>query len=91
MTDVTRETTIINKLGLHARAAAHLVSVTNKYTSQISIEKNGIRVDAKSILGMMTLAAGPGTSIRVHCIGDDAEAAADAVCECIANKFGEAE
>ena len=91
MTDVTRDTTIINKLGLHARAAAHLVRVTNQYACQISIEKNGVRVDAKSILGMMTLAAGPGTPIRIHCEGADAEAAADAVCACIANRFGEAE
>ena len=88
---LNQDVEIINKLGLHARAAAALVRVTNQFQSDITVAKGGIAVNAKSILGMMTLAAGPGSILRIQCSGDDAEAAMKAVVQCIENRFGEAE
>ena len=91
MTQVVREIRIINKLGLHARAAATLVRVTSQFACDIKIEKGNFTVDAKSILGMMTLAAGMGSTVRIKCNGQDADAAADAIEQCIENRFGEEE
>ncbi len=91
MSVLNQDVEIINKLGLHARAAAALVRVTNQFDSDITLAKGGIAVNAKSILGMMTLAAGPGSTIRVKCAGDDADAAMTAVIDCITNRFGEPE
>ena len=91
MTEVSKTVEIINKLGLHARAAATLVRVTAQFQCEIKLVKGNYTVDAKSILGMMTLAAGPGTTLVVHCSGDDAEEAATAVAGCISNRFGEDE
>ncbi len=91
MNEVVRNITIINKLGLHARAAATLVRVTSRFNCEIKLEKGQFTVDAKSILGMMTLAASPGTTLVLRCCGDDANDAADAIEACIANRFGEDE
>ena len=91
MSEIVNEVTIINRLGLHARAAATLVRVTSRFESDIKVEKGNFSVDAKSILGMMTLAAGPGTVLRVRCNGDDAETAMAAVRACIEGRFGEDE
>ena len=91
MTDVTKELKIINRLGLHARAAATLVRVTSQFECDIKIEKGNFTVDAKSILGMMTLAAALGSTVRIRCIGIDAAEAADAIELCINNRFGEEE
>lgn len=82
---------IINKLGLHARAAAQLVRVTSQFKCSITIGKDGFETDGKSILGMMSLAAGRGSILTVHCDGEDAGTAMDAIVECIANRFGEDE
>ncbi|MEE2757390.1 MAG: HPr family phosphocarrier protein [Myxococcota bacterium] len=91
MTEVIREIRIVNKLGLHARAAAALVRVTSQFACDIKMEKGNFTVDAKSILGLMTLAAGLGSMVRVKCSGEDATAAADAIEQCIDSRFGEEE
>ena len=88
---VTKEFEIQNRLGLHARAAATLVRVTGQYDAEVTIEKDGQSVNGKSILGMMTLAAAQGSTIKVTCEGHDCEAAIDAIGACIDDKFGEGE
>jgi len=83
--------TIINKLGLHARAAAKLVSTSSTYTSKIKISYNGKEVDAKSIMSVMMLAASKGSEITLHVSGDDEAAAMNAITELINNRFDEDE
>jgi phosphocarrier protein len=85
------ETTIVNKLGLHARASAKLTQVASGFKSEVWLSRNGRRVNAKSIMGVMMLAAGKGSSVVVEAEGDDAQAALDAICELIADRFGEGE
>jgi len=85
------ETTIVNKLGLHARASAKLTQVASGFKSEVWLSRNGRRVNAKSIMGVMMLAAGKGSSVVVEAEGDDAQAALDAICNLIADKFGEGE
>jgi len=85
------ETTIVNKLGLHARASAKLTQVASGFKSEVWLSRNGRRVNAKSIMGVMMLAAGKGSSIVVEAEGNDAQAALDAICNLIADKFGEGE
>lgn len=86
---VRRSFTISNKLGLHARAAAKLVQVTNQFQSRIRLLKNGQEADAKSILGILTLSCPQGTEIEVHAEGNDAAEAVKALALLIENKFGE--
>lgn len=86
-----RNITIINKLGLHARAASKFVTVANGYSAEIHVSKDAQRVNAKSIMGVMMLAASQGTGIRVEAEGEDAEAAIDALEELVNNRFGEPE
>jgi phosphocarrier protein len=83
--------TIINKLGLHARAASKFVSVANGYTSEIHVRKESQRVNAKSIMGVMMLAASKGTEIVLEAEGDDAEAAIESLLVLINNRFDEEE
>lgn len=83
--------TIINKLGLHARAAGKLVETTTRYDSDITIEKEGRNVDGKSIMAIMMLAAGKGTEIRIKVNGDDEQAAIEDIVNLINNRFGEDE
>ena len=85
------ETPIINKLGLHARASAKLTQLASKFSSEIWLTRNGRRVNAKSIMGVMMLAAGKGSSVLIEASGADADAALKALQDLIANKFGEAE
>jgi phosphocarrier protein HPr len=82
--------TIINKLGLHARASAKLVSLAGKYQSQIEVINGTKTINAKSIMGVMVLAAAQGTTIELHVDGVDEQAATDALIELINNRFGEA-
>ena len=82
---------IINKLGLHARAAARFVTVASAYPCDIELEKNGQRVNGKSIMGVMMLAASRGTELVLSTCGDNEAGAADALEELIAEKFGEHE
>lgn len=83
--------TIINKLGLHARAAGKLVETTSRFSCDITIEKDGRNVDGKSIMAMMMLAAGKGTDITVKTNGEDEEEAIKAVLALINDRFGEDE
>jgi len=85
------EATITNKLGLHARASAKLTQLASGFQSEIHLTRNGRRVNAKSIMGVMMLAAGKGSSISVEAEGVDAEAALAAIGALIADKFGEGE
>ena len=83
--------TISNKLGLHARASAKLTKLAGSFKSEIHLSRNGRRVNAKSIMGVMMLAAGKGTSIIVDTEGADADAALQAILKLIADRFGEGE
>jgi phosphocarrier protein HPr len=85
------EAPIINKLGLHARASARLTQLASKFASEIWLTRNNRRVNAKSIMGVMMLAAGKGSSVLIEANGADADAALKALQELIANKFGEGE
>ncbi|HEX9083194.1 MAG TPA: HPr family phosphocarrier protein [Gemmatimonadaceae bacterium] len=84
-----REVRILNKLGIHARPAAEIVKTAAKFKSAITIVRDDLEVNAKSIMGVMMLAAEHGAMIVLRAIGDDAEAALDAISAVIANKFGE--
>ncbi len=80
---------IINELGLHARAAALFVKTANKFESDIQVERDGIEVNGKSIMGVLMLKAAQGTYIDVRAVGEDAESALAALEELVANRFGE--
>ena len=84
-----REVTIVNKLGLHARAAAKLVTLAGAYEAEVRLWRDGRGVNAKSIMGVMMLAAAKGTVLRVVAEGADAAAAADALAALVADRFGE--
>ncbi|MBU0498560.1 MAG: HPr family phosphocarrier protein [Gammaproteobacteria bacterium] len=85
------EIKIINKLGLHARAAARFATLARNFASDIQIDKGGRRVNGKSIMGIMMLAAGQGTTLTLHAEGEDEEGALSQLQGLIANRFGEAE
>lgn len=80
---------VANEAGIHARPAAEIVKLAAKFHSEIVIVRDGLEVNAKSIMGVMMLAAECGASILIRAEGDDAEAALDALAELIANRFGE--
>ncbi|HEX7055028.1 MAG TPA: HPr family phosphocarrier protein [Burkholderiales bacterium] len=82
---------IVNKLGLHARAAAKFTHVASGFKSEIWLSRAGRRVNAKSIMGVMMLAAGRGSTVRIEAEGPDAEAALAALTRLVADKFGEGE
>jgi phosphocarrier protein HPr len=84
-----REVKIVNKLGIHARPAAEIVKTAGKFKSSITIIRDDLEVNAKSIMGVMMLAAEFGSTVVLRATGDDGEAALDALAACIANKFGE--
>jgi len=85
------ETEIVNKLGLHARASAKLTQTAGRFAAEVWLSRNGRKVNAKSIMGVMMLAAGKGSRITVETNGADAEPALAAVLALIADKFGEGE
>ena len=87
----SRSADIVNKLGLHARAAAKLTHLASGFQSEIWISRAGRRVNAKSIMGVMMLAAGQGSSVLLEAEGADAERALAALAKLIADKFGEGE
>ena len=87
----TKSTTIVNKLGLHARASAKLTKLANKFRSTIWITKDHRRVNAKSIMGVMMLAAAKGSVLDIEADGPDAESAVTAIVTLIEQKFGEEE
>ena len=80
---------IVNRLGLHARAAAKLVHVASAHEASVTLIAGGQEVDAKSILGVLMLAAAQGTFLTLRCEGPDEEAAAEAILQIVADRFGE--
>ena len=86
-----QEVEIINKLGLHARASTKLTQVASQFNSQIWIERGPRRVNAKSIMGVMMLAASKGSKVTLEATGEDETAAIGALVELIGNRFGEGE
>ena len=88
---ISREVTISNKLGLHARAAAKLVSTASGFGAEVTLDKQGQRVNGKSIMGVMMLAASKGTALQISIDGDDEEQAMAALTALIDDKFGEGE
>ena len=85
------EVEIINQLGLHARASAKLTQLAGKFQSEVWMSRNGRRVNAKSIMGVMMLAAARGTTVIIETSGPDEEEAMAALLELIKEKFGESE
>ena len=86
---LSRTVTIVNQRGLHARAAARFVKLAARFSSDITVAKNGTEVSGLSIMGLMMLAAGPGTEVVIRAKGADAGAAIDALDALIANRFDE--
>ena len=86
-----RDIEIVNKLGLHARASAKLTQTATRFKCEVNLERNGRRVNAKSIMGVMMLAAGKGTTIQMETEGDDETDAMTALVSLIEDKFGEGE
>ena len=87
---ISKDFTINNKLGLHARPSAQLTQIAGRYESEVFIARNGRRVNAKSIMGVMMLAAGPGANVTVDAEGPDEQQAIDAIGVLIESGFGEA-
>jgi len=85
------EVEIVNKLGLHARAAAKLTEIAGGFAAEVWLSRNGRRVNAKSIMGVMMLAAGKGSRVVIEADGEDAEAALAALVALIGGRFGEEE
>jgi phosphocarrier protein HPr len=86
-----REVEIVNKLGLHARASAKLTQTASRFESEVWLSRNGRRVNAKSIMGVMMLAAAKGSTVLIETAGTDEEQAIGALTDLIANRFGENE
>lgn len=88
---ISKEVEIINKLGLHARASTKLTQTASQFASEVWITRNGRRVNAKSIMGVMMLAAAKGSTITLETNGSDEQAAMDALTALITDYFGEGE
>jgi phosphocarrier protein len=88
---ISREVEIINKLGMHARAAAQFVQLASGYVSHIELEKDNRRVNGKSIMGVMMLAASKGSTVTLHASGEDEEESINRLEELINNRFNEDE
>ena len=86
---IKKEIVVINKLGIHARPAAMFVKIANKFSCYVFVEKDGERVNGKSIMGLMMLAAGPGSKLKVEAQGGDAQQALGAIESLLRNKFNE--
>ena len=86
---IERTVQIVNKNGLHARPAAEIVKISARFQSEITLVKDGMEVNGKSIMGVMMLAAECGSSLLMRADGHDADAALDALSTLIVNKFGE--
>jgi phosphocarrier protein len=88
-TFLTKELTIVNKLGIHARPAAVFVKTANRFVSEILVEKDGEKINGKSIMGLMMLAAGPGSKLTLHVRGDDAQQAITELEALVERRFDE--
>ena len=86
---VTREMVVVNKLGIHARPAAMFVKTANRFECDVFVEKDGERINGKSIMGLMMLAAGPGSKLTVHADGADAARALSELDALLKRKFDE--
>ena len=86
---VSRELLIINKRGLHARASAKFVQMVERFNAEVFVTRGNETVGGTSIMGLMMLAAGPGTTVKVAAVGPDAQPAVDALAALIADKFNE--
>jgi len=86
---IVRDVQIVNKKGLHARASAKFVQAVERFNAQVWVTRGGETVGGTSIMGLMMLAAGPGTTITVAAAGADAEAALTAIAELVESKFNE--
>jgi phosphocarrier protein HPr len=86
---LSRQATIVNQRGLHARAAAKFVRMAEAFSARVEVERDDVTVAGTSILGLMLLAAGAGTVLTLRAEGDDAEAALDALCGLITRGFDE--
>ena len=91
MSEISRTVEIINKLGMHARAAAKFVNLASSFNSFVQVERNGQKVDGKSIMGVMMLAAAKGTEITLHINGNDADKCINALENLVHNRFDEDE
>ena len=89
MEEITEDLVVVNTLGMHARPAATLVESVLQFASEVHLQMNGNRVNAKSIMGLLTLAAAHGSRVTVTCRGPDAQAAMDSVRTLFASGFGE--
>lgn len=85
----SRQVTVVNQLGMHARAAARFVHLAAGFTSQVRVARHGREVDGKSIMGILLLAASRGTTITISATGTDAQAAVDALSDLVTSGFGE--
>ncbi len=88
---IEEQVEIVNRLGLHARAATRFVTLASRFASEVELERNGHKVNGKSIMGVMMLAAGRGTRLTLRVAGPDEAEAAAAIRELIGARFGEAE
>ena len=86
---VSKDLLIINKRGLHARASAKFVQMVERFTSEIWVTRGSETVGGRSIMGLMMLAAGPGTTVKVSALGPDAEEAIKAITDLVESKFNE--
>ena len=84
-----RTVEIVNERGLHARASAKFVKLAGSFDAEIQVARDGTSVDARSIMGLMMLAAGIGSSVEISAEGPEATAALDALCELVSNRFDE--
>ena len=89
MSTAEGEYEIVNDLGLHARAAAQLVKLANRFKSEVTLECEGQTVNAKSIMGVLMLAAGKGMKVKIRCKGEDAATCLEELRQLIASRFGE--
>ena len=85
----TASVDIVNERGLHARASARFVKLASAFDAEVTVAKDGATVDARSIMGLMMLAAGPGSRVTIHAEGVEAQAAVDALAELVTNRFEE--
>lgn len=84
-----RSVSIVNRAGMHARPAAEFVKLAGDYSAEITVEKDGLQVNGKSIMGVLMLAAEQGSSLRIRAVGDDATEAVDALCALVSAGFQE--
>jgi phosphocarrier protein len=87
--ELEREVAIRNRLGMHARAAVKFVQTANKFRCEVKVSKDGQEANGKSIMGLLTLVAAHGTTMRIVCAGDDGAAALEALTDLVAGGFGE--